>query len=488
MLNEKLPVALEFQGIELRHQNAILSYITEYIMEPIKKRVLIFVPSISGHINPTIKLANYLSGMGFDVIYLCDKSIFEKPYLKDFNKISFSFSFFAPYKLLVNRKLCLSDYWEGFLLTLTGSYFREALDQLEQLEAKLNDLQPDVLFIDVFYSHIYVLLKEKDFQVIFLQTMFSTYYGKNIPPMQSSIIPNSSYYSHIRIFMTWKYLILYYRIRGIIGNLLRMGPDTLVRQISKKRNIQIDDFSNKLMKSFHLGILGHEIVLAPEELDWPRGKKISFQTYLGPSVNLSRIEEVGHDFLVKWEIILDQKRYNSDLKIIYCCLGSIAKIHISDKWIKRFYNLIGEVVSRQRDWLLIISTGGLDTDLMTRSFPNCYVFKWVPQLDVLSHSDVFVTHAGLNSLMEGVLSKVPLICFPLSRKWDQMGNASRIVFKQLGLRGNIKRVSFNKLSSMIYQVLHTTTYKENVLNISLMLESRYTDVSTISKLEKILSS
>ncbi len=456
-------------------------------MKTCKKRALIFVPSISGHINPTIKLANYLSRMGFDVIYLCDRSIVEKPYLKAFKKISFSFSFFTPYTLLANGKLRLSDYWEGFLLVLTGSYFREALDQLEQLEVKLNDLQPDVLFIDVFYSHIYVLLKEKNFRVVFLQTMFSTYYAKNIPPPQSSIIPNSSYYSYIRILIAWKSLVIYNRIRGTVNNLLRIGPDSLVRRISKKRNIPIDDYSNKLIKSFHLGVMGHEIVLAPEELDWPRSEKISFQTYLGPSVNMSRIEEVGRDFTEKWKNILDQKKYNSDLKIIYCCLGSVAKVHISDTWIKRFYHLVSEVVSRQRDWLLIISTGGLDTDLMTRSFPNCHVFKWVPQLSVLSHSDVFITHAGLNSLMEGVLSKVPLICFPLSRKWDQMGNASRIVFKQLGVRGNIKRISSNKLSNMICQVLYTTTYRKNVSNICSMLEARYTDVSTISKLESILA-
>lgn len=57
---------------------------------------------------------------------------------------------------------------------------------------------------------------------------------------------------------------------------------------------------------------------------------------------------------------------------------------------------------------------------------NGYVVDWAPQEEVLAHKAVggFVTHCGWNSILESVMSRIPLICWPYTS--DQNINADLV--------------------------------------------------------------
>lgn len=54
-----------------------------------------------------------------------------------------------------------------------------------------------------------------------------------------------------------------------------------------------------------------------------------------------------------------------------------------------------------------------DGPLRSLTRPNVAVRAWVDQWDALARADVFVTHAGLNSVHEAVYQRVPMVAYPL---------------------------------------------------------------------------
>jgi MGT family glycosyltransferase len=63
---------------------------------------------------------------------------------------------------------------------------------------------------------------------------------------------------------------------------------------------------------------------------------------------------------------------------------------------------------------------------------NIDVRRWFPQLSVLSHAGAFVSHAGMNSVMESLYAGVPLVTLP--QMAEQEINARRVEQFGLGVR------------------------------------------------------
>lgn len=80
-------------------------------------------------------------------------------------------------------------------------------------------------------------------------------------------------------------------------------------------------------------------------------------------------------------------------------------------------------------------------DNVFTDIPNLYVFKWLPQQDLLAHKNVklFIFQAGLQSMEEAIDRGVPMLAIPF---WaDQVTNAPKI--QHLGIGLYIKRNHLN---------------------------------------------
>lgn len=93
-----------------------------------------------------------------------------------------------------------------------------------------------------------------------------------------------------------------------------------------------------------------------------------------------------------------------------------------------------------------ILSAGQKTDLkQLEPIPaNFIVRNFVPQLDVLQRTDLFITHGGMNSVHEGLYYNVPLVVIP--QQFEQASVAARIVELGAGLAlGN--RLPFGQVTA-----------------------------------------
>jgi MGT family glycosyltransferase len=82
---------------------------------------------------------------------------------------------------------------------------------------------------------------------------------------------------------------------------------------------------------------------------------------------------------------------------------------------------------------------------------NALVVDYAPQLALLDRAALLITHAGSNTMLEGISRAVPMVAIP--RSADQPGDAARIVSAGLGLRASFHRATPKQLGRVIEQVL-----------------------------------
>src|SRR5690606_5275022 len=80
---------------------------------------------------------------------------------------------------------------------------------------------------------------------------------------------------------------------------------------------------------------------------------------------------------------------------------------------------------------LVASIGELDPAPLGPWPPGAVLRPWLPQLEVLAHSEVMITHGGANSVMEALAHDVPVLVSPICN--DQFHQAELIRRAGLGL-------------------------------------------------------
>ncbi|HFK1465315.1 macrolide family glycosyltransferase [Bacillus sp. YAF12_1] len=90
---------------------------------------------------------------------------------------------------------------------------------------------------------------------------------------------------------------------------------------------------------------------------------------------------------------------------------------------------------------------------------NFKLYNYVPQLEVLQHADVFVTHGGMNSSSEALYYGVPLVVIPVTG--DQPFVAKRLTKVGAGIRLNRNELTSELLRETVKKVMDDVTFKEN---------------------------
>jgi MGT family glycosyltransferase len=103
--------------------------------------------------------------------------------------------------------------------------------------------------------------------------------------------------------------------------------------------------------------------------------------------------------------------------------------------------------------------------------PNFIVRPFAPQLEILQHADVFITHGGINSVHEGLYYGVPLILIP--HQFEQLLNARCVTAREAGLiiddQIQSRPVTAEKLRQSLQDVLANPHYAENAQRIQKIL-------------------
>ncbi len=87
------------------------------------------------------------------------------------------------------------------------------------------------------------------------------------------------------------------------------------------------------------------------------------------------------------------------------------------------------------------------------------MFNYVPQLEVLQHTDVFVTHGGMNSSSEALYYGVPLVVIPVTG--DQPLVAKRVTEVGAGVQLDRRALTPEMLRKAVEKVMNDKIFKEN---------------------------
>lgn len=168
--------------------------------------------------------------------------------------------------------------------------------------------------------------------------------------------------------------------------------------------------------------------------------------FIGPTIT-KRVQT--HDFPL--EELKDQK-------VLYVSMGTVLQ------GLESFFQICVEAF-RDFEGKVIFSVGmATDLDTLGPLPENFIVRRYLPQLEVLKHTDVFITHGGMNSTSEALYYEVPLVVIPQTS--DQPMIANRLEELQAGIKIDPHEVSIENLQKSVRQVLSNSTYRENVKKLN----------------------
>jgi zeaxanthin glucosyltransferase len=111
---------------------------------------------------------------------------------------------------------------------------------------------------------------------------------------------------------------------------------------------------------------------------------------------------------------------------------------------------------------LVMSAGG--GDLSAQEWPGApIVVRYAPQLQLLRKCRVFITHAGLNSVLEALQEGVPMVAVPVTN--DQPAVAARLHWSGTGEVVPVNRLSPDRLRVAIERVLKNDSYRQNAFRL-----------------------
>jgi len=142
-----------------------------------------------------------------------------------------------------------------------------------------------------------------------------------------------------------------------------------------------------------------------------------------------------------------------DRKVIYISLGTLHNnnSHFYKTCVKAFTN---------KEYYVVISVG-LETSLSELSdLPNNFLIRQsVPQQQLLEYVELFITHAGMNSVNESICCGVPMLLLP--HQFEQKMIARRVM--EMGIGITIKNITPTKLYENAEKLISDSKYKKQAL-------------------------
>lgn len=217
----------------------------------------------------------------------------------------------------------------------------------------------------------------------------------------------------------------------------------LIEELSIKNKFPLDELLiERCIVLF--GLKYPELVLWPEQFEFRRMNN-KYCQYIGSYISLERKESY-----LDLSFLSDQKF------VVYFSIGTILQNQRLLDFLLRLMDSFRGLMNCE----FIVSAGKLYNHLESIRVPsNVFLYEHVPQLQVLSRTDLMITLAGGNSIKECIALGVPMLCYPFQS--DQFGNASRVRFHKMGLVGSLNDSS-EEIRFRINEILGNRDFVGNV--------------------------
>ncbi len=404
---------------------------------------LFIIQPFQSHLYPVFGLAHKFEGQGKKVVFTTTPQLIG--ILKNEGFEYKEFGYLSEY-IIKNYKSFLGLFLKS---SVSKAFYRERKNEFEnafRLTQKLiEEHNPAHVFIDQSLAEYYFFFRPFVRNITIVHTKVYSGKTKGIPPMNSTVIPATSLLSKIKIEYLWLKELFKQRFRELILKIAFLGKDEtfLWKNHCKKYGM---DWRKKidLEHSLNRGIKNVDnLVLLPRELEFPQFKKpkhIRFFEKLSPKDESAYYTSTYSN--LKREYLL-----GTDFKVIYMAFGTLAQ----GPKVTDFFNSVISIIEELSGTILIISKGNHTMEL--KEAENVFTFDYLPQLDVLQHTDLFITHGGLGSVKEAFHNNVPMLVVPMNKFIDQNGNAARVKANGLGDFLNIDAYSKTEVKEKIKVLL-----------------------------------
>jgi zeaxanthin glucosyltransferase len=412
-----------------------------------------------GHSNGSFTLAKRLRERGHRVTYLG---------LMDASKLVMAEGFeFVPFAEDILPEGALREsaanrrhWWQRRLAS--ERLFAEFLRRFSNghLDQRLLSTEPDVLLCDTCVWYVALRAVFLGIPTVNIATSLVSHPNPYIPPIVYSRIPKSSWMGRMQVRADWLWLRFQFVFTKRLASIL-LGR---FRSPSRMHHL-MDEFLKlarrsgiacKENRSYRFSEIGPrmvlpEIVLPPNSFDFPHTSGIG-RRYLGDFVDLNRKEDAS---------LLDE--LDPQKPLLYCSLGSAARYYPHSG---HFFRTVVAASALRKDWQWVLSVGSQEvdrlsdmrSDLESNLASNIAIVKWAPQLSILQRAAVMVTHGGMNSIMECIHFRVPMVIVPGLR--DQPGNMARAVHHGIALTAGMKDITPERLVKLIENAMHNADIRQ----------------------------
>ena len=222
-----------------------------------------------------------------------------------------------------------------------------------------------------------------------------------------------------------------YGISGLVSRKIAQDLNSFRKKAGLRRLRILDDSFSSYA----------QISQQSREFDYPRDVRPPTFHYVGP-IRPRQPMEVPFPF----------ERLNGD-PLIYCTLGTTVNRQ------PHLFRTIAEACQPLRVQLVITLGRGCKAKDVPVMSPSQIVVDYAPQLGVLAHASLTITHAGMITSLDSLSCGVPILAVPLS--FEQPAIAARIAYTGAGAVLQPKDVTVKTLRALVEKMLNEPRYKEN---------------------------
>jgi zeaxanthin glucosyltransferase len=394
----------------------------------------------SGHLNPTFKLTKALAARGHQVRYLATADVAETIEAQGFAVDLLYPDLFPRGVLAAEQKL--GRFAQRRAIT---ARYRALLGRLEAgTPLPASAPAPALWVIDVTQVQLAFWARRAGQRFVYINTSLPQTQDPGVPPLRSGAPYRAHLLTRVGPDLAWRSFSAKRRVSAQLASLGGMCPPyELARGHAERFGVLPGSLASNTMYMPQLrGV--PELVLCPPDFDFPRAP--APERHYIESIDLGRPEP---EFA--WAGL------SRDKPLVYCALGG-QRYRAGD--VPGFFARLVEVFRAHPEWQLLLAVGQHVAADTLGPPPNVAVVQRAPQLSVLKRAAVMITHGGLGSVKECLLSGVPMLGVPLDV--DQPGNVARLVHHGLGLAADVRETPPRELGKLLQRLLEDTAIRRRV--------------------------
>ena len=380
--------------------------------------------SESGHIQPTLRLAQGLRSAGHRVVYATLPDFCDMLAVQGFETVALMAGRYPLGTIERLHRMPRADH-EALSVEISLAFRRMAING--ELDEHLRALAPEVLICDILLHGLVMAARARGIRGYHLSTVVPDARAPRVPPLTTSLPYGDTPERHLAAEQAWDDLMS--EVPDDIGR----RYEQLDRQLIDRYGIPVDDIEQRAFGPCLKGV--PELILCPSAFDFPRPA----------SERRHYIESLAHE---RAPVAFPWERLSPGKPLVFCSLGT-QSYRVAGAL--RFFSEVIAAAAMRPDWQFVIALGSRWSVRDFRAVPdNAILVPFAPQMQLLPRCSAVVHHAGLGTTKESIAFGVPMVVFPLL--YDQPGNGARIRHHGLGEVGDFHTVTAPELVDMIDRV------------------------------------